>query len=101
MRSALHFGSGMLGSYAGIVSEKGTSKVKYRSQKICRSLKVAVMGSVEDALPVGPALSFLAKKKQKQICCHCHWNISCCSLAAVNSINMCQMFLNTDQVSHR
>lgn len=102
MRSALHFGSGMLGSYAGIFSEMWTRNIKGQIQmpEIPRMLKLAEMRRVDGALPVGPALAFLAENEEESYC-HCHWKIWYCNWAAVHTINMCQMFLNTDQVSHR
>lgn len=69
MRSALHFGSGMLGSYAGIFSEMWTQNIKGQIQKpeIPGMLKVAEMRRADGALPVGPALAFLAKNKEENL----------------------------------
>lgn len=100
MRSALHFGSGMLGSYAGIFSEMWTRIIKGQIQKpeIPRMLKVAEMRRAVPYLWVQLWIFYLKTKKK---ICHCHSNMRYCSWAAVNTINMCQMFLNADQVSHR
>lgn len=66
MRSALHFGSGMSGSYAGIFSEKSTRNIKGQiSGKLPGCW--AEIGRVGGVSPVGPTLAFVAKKEKENL----------------------------------
>lgn len=65
-----------------------------QEREVPRMRKVAEM-TVGGGSPVGPALAFLAGEEKKSVT-----GISDTS-AVLNTINMCQIFLNIDQVNHR